>query len=296
MYRFYFFVSRRVDGRMKLFPLSGQTTFPNHGSTLAAEIPVDVDTEVQMNILDRALACSYGSGTLFGVKMEGNSRRQIRLMAYSDRGRTYYKVAGIVPIILVGTHVATDPDFYRMNRNNELVIPNDEMIEQWQAYIRRVNGVAAPDPEAEPLPGIEPEGAHSDAEFPPVVAGWLDKVRSIGQHLLDEGLMSTANQLKYSISLLLDMFAMGGARFTYRKQNGNVREAVGTLREDIINEVEPGAMEELPDRPGNSSEDGGHVVYFDIEKRAWRSFCTEDFISVAPTRLSKDECVCIANA
>lgn len=298
MYRYYFFENKRVDGRMKLFPLPGQTTYANHGSTAAPEEAVNVETEVQMNILDRALVCSYPSCTRFGVRMEGNSRRQVRLMAYSDRGRTYYKASGIVPILFDSDgEIHTSEEVYNENREAVRVHPDEAMIAEYRGYIARQNN--------DLLSGVEEhEEAVSEhgtdaaaAAIPTVSAGRLEKVRSIGNYLADLGVSSVNRRSKkYYISLLLDIMSTAGAKFCYHKQNGDLRDAVGTLCESIISEINPAALEDPRERQGaDGTEDGGHVVYFDIEKQDWRSFCVEDFEGLRGSeRLPYERCVQIA--
>jgi len=301
MYRYYFFENRRVDGRMKLFPLPGQTTYANHGSTAAPEVPVAVGTEVQMNILDRALVCSYHTCTRFGVRMEGSSRRQVRLMAYSDRGRTYYKASGLVPILFDSDgNIHTDEDLYNENRQGVHVHPDEAMITEYRAYIRNQNAGSG---EAEAAPENETEAQTSDeiqGEVSPrvlTVVGRMAKVRSIGNHLADLGLdAQTRFERKHKISLLYDIMTVAGARFTYMKQNGDLRSAVGTLNEQIISAINPCALEDPRDGvDANGQEDGAHVVYFDIERQAWRSFCTEEIMSVKMYRLNCDACIRLAN-
>ena len=298
MYRYYFFENKRVDGRMKLFPLPGQTTYANHGSTAAPEEAVDVDIEVQMNILDRALVCSYHPCTTFGVRMEGNSRRQVRLMAYSDRGRTYYKASGIVPILFDSDgEIHTSEEVYNENREGVRVRPNEAMIAEYRAYVSRQN--------SDLLSGIEEEEEATSehgvdaatAAIPAVTAGRLEKVRSVGNYLADLGIGAASRKTtKYHISLLLDIMSTAGAKFSYRKQNGDLRNAVGTLCESIISDINPAALEDPRERQGaDGTEDGGHVVYFDIEKQDWRSFCVEDFVGLqTDVRLPHESCVQIS--
>lgn len=307
MIRYYFFSNRRVDGRMKLFPLPGQTTYANHGSTAAPEVPVDVETEVQMNILDRALVCSYHDATVFGVRMEGNSRRQIRLMAYTDRGRVYYKAAGIVPILFDSNgDIHTDEDLYNENRNGVHVRPDEQMIAEYRAYVIRQNRRVAEEtaPAAtEQAAGIAASQAPNAAArpeivFPVVSAGRMDKVRNIGAHLADLGVEASVRKTnKYLISLLLDIMSVAGAQFKFVKQNGDVREAFGTLDEGIVSGIDPSALEDSRERQGSGGvNDGGHVVYFDIKKRDWRSFCVEDFLGVdLNVRLPLADCVRLAS-
>lgn len=65
----------------------------------------------------------------------------------------------------------------------------------------------------------------------------------------------------------------GETRFTFTKKNGETREAIGTVRMDMI--------------PEEDHPKGGYAMppntyrYFDLEKYEWRSFIIENLVSVA---------------
>lgn len=61
----------------------------------------------------------------------------------------------------------------------------------------------------------------------------------------------------------------GIVRFTYKKVDGTLRNAVGTLR-DIASTVKG---------PGRS-DDGRTVKYYDTEVAGWRSFKVENLVTV----------------
>lgn len=59
-------------------------------------------------------------------------------------------------------------------------------------------------------------------------------------------------------------------RFAYRKNDGSIREAVGTLMKSM-----------LPPTQGVGRPTPEHLqLYFDIEKQSWRSFKKECFIKI----------------
>lgn len=59
-------------------------------------------------------------------------------------------------------------------------------------------------------------------------------------------------------------------RFVYQKSDGSIREAVGTLKKDMC-----------PDVKGGGKPTPGHLqLYFDLEKKAWRSFRKELLIKI----------------
>lgn len=59
-------------------------------------------------------------------------------------------------------------------------------------------------------------------------------------------------------------------RFSYRKRNGEIRIAIGTL-----------VREKCPVVSGGGKPTPEHLqLYFDIEKGAWRSFKKDEFIDL----------------
>lgn len=59
-------------------------------------------------------------------------------------------------------------------------------------------------------------------------------------------------------------------RFCFRKNDGNIRHAIGTLKEDL-----------LPMIKGNGKPTPIHLqLYFDMEKKSFRSFKKECLISM----------------
>ena len=63
-------------------------------------------------------------------------------------------------------------------------------------------------------------------------------------------------------------------RFSYFKTDGSIREATGTLNLELIPE------EHRPKTDGSTAKEPapGVFTYYDLEKKAWRSFRCENFI------------------
>lgn len=64
----------------------------------------------------------------------------------------------------------------------------------------------------------------------------------------------------------------GTAHFIYRKTNGQLREAFGTLLERVVDRVINGR--------GYPRKLDGLQAYFDIEEQEWRSFKYENLIAI----------------
>ena len=64
----------------------------------------------------------------------------------------------------------------------------------------------------------------------------------------------------------------GATRFTFQKQDGEVREAYGTLNPSLFQYEHKGS-----DRAENPTA----IKYYDLDKNAWRSFRAERILKVA---------------
>lgn len=76
------------------------------------------------------------------------------------------------------------------------------------------------------------------------------------------------------IEKLKNNLANSIAKFTYKKKNGEIREAMGTLNNDII--LEHGG--ELPKGTGEKPSDT--LPYWDVNSGAWRCFKLENLVSI----------------
>ena len=66
-------------------------------------------------------------------------------------------------------------------------------------------------------------------------------------------------------------------RFSYRKTDGTIREAIGTLKPGVLTMLSASSKSK-PRSQGNR----GCVVYFDLDREDWRCFCPEHFITIHP--------------
>ena len=66
-------------------------------------------------------------------------------------------------------------------------------------------------------------------------------------------------------------------RFSYRKTDGTIREAIGTLKPGVLTMLSASSKSK-PRSQGNR----GCVVYFDLDREDWRCFCLENFITIHP--------------
>lgn len=81
----------------------------------------------------------------------------------------------------------------------------------------------------------------------------------------------------------------GEVHFKFKKKDGSIREAVGTLLMDIIPE------EQHPSDSIGYVQKEGVTRYFDIDKQQWRSFINENYIDEdaqeAPECDKQEQCV-----
>lgn len=64
-------------------------------------------------------------------------------------------------------------------------------------------------------------------------------------------------------------------KFTFKKKNGELRHARGTKKMDKIESIDEGAIPS-----GKGTPKTGVIVYFDLDKSAWRSFQEESLVSI----------------
>ncbi|MFN0216159.1 MAG: SH3 beta-barrel fold-containing protein [Saprospiraceae bacterium] len=65
---------------------------------------------------------------------------------------------------------------------------------------------------------------------------------------------------------------LGATRFVFQKQDGEVREAYGTLNPSLFQYEHKGS---------DRAESPTAIKYFDLDKNAWRSFRAERILKVA---------------
>ena len=66
------------------------------------------------------------------------------------------------------------------------------------------------------------------------------------------------------VEALVKNLSEGSVSFQYRKSNGDIRPATGTIKLDLIPEdARPGA---------EVKTDGPSVPYYDLDSKGWRSF------------------------
>lgn len=79
------------------------------------------------------------------------------------------------------------------------------------------------------------------------------------------------------IMLLQSKMLEQAVKFQFRKKDGSTRDAVGTLRRDLMKQPDGTIWE-----PKGSSRPAPEntVGYFDLEKGMWRSFIATEFIGL----------------
>ena len=77
---------------------------------------------------------------------------------------------------------------------------------------------------------------------------------------------------KVNLTELKEMLTKGTVKFQYKKNDGTIRTAVGTLKSDLITKKPAGGQ--------NKVKDAGYVTYFDLEKDWWRCFAESKLIGV----------------
>jgi len=77
---------------------------------------------------------------------------------------------------------------------------------------------------------------------------------------------------KVNASELHEMLCKGKVKFQYKKNDGSVRTAVGTLKSSMITNK--------PNGGENKVKGAGYTTYYDIEKDWWRCFAESKLLGV----------------
>lgn len=277
MTKFYFFRTVRIDGFMKLRPLAGQTTYTDRSHQ---DDPVHTDWNVQCSSEDRGIQCSLPEGTIFGALVRGARNMDTKLHVYTRNDVKFYRVEGsrIYPICDARGRIV---------ECNAVETPQELRDAYVQSYSGASASAAAPATEAAPsssessssnsvqsdLGSLAVIGAASTARLAKLNEDEINDMSAYVEGDIRAGLKK--------LSKLRDFMAVGVAKFTYRKQNGDLRTAFGTRNPVVINTQPAPASEER-------ERDGAHFAYYDIQRHDWRCFCVHDFLDIDESFLVVD--------
>jgi len=79
------------------------------------------------------------------------------------------------------------------------------------------------------------------------------------------------------IMLLQEKMLEQAVKFQFKKKDGSIRDAVGTLRLDLMKQEDGTLWQPKGDA---KPEPASIIRYFDLEKLMWRSFTCVDFIAM----------------
>jgi len=255
MKKFYFFISEmrlNEQGQMRtvLRALPGQTTYEPETRGVTAvdtELPVQTDSESLGRI------CRAVLGTKWGIIVEGNTQHSTRLKVYHRDGSAFYRIDGCIP----------EGEF----------LNHEGMSEAYSllTYPERPEPQEAAQPAATTT---ATSGLHVDETD--IINANLTKgynfVTALREHVSDDDDI-------LAMSRLYDRLQNGVVAFRYLKNaDGSERLAIGTRNPNIIRAY--GAEPTSP-REERGGFDGIHVGYFDLQRHAWRSFTSENFIGNA---------------
>lgn len=270
MTKHYFFKTVRINGHQKLRALPGQTTYKDYRHQFE---PVDTEINVQTPRPARTIQCSYPDGTVFIAKIEGVTYRDTKLLVHTRGGETLYRLEQICYPVM-----NSDAEYLDMSHK-----PTDGMLADYGIYL---TAQANAQPAAQPAPAQETSSAAPTEDPTANLSINGEELLKLGKLGLEEirAIDSRVNSdILNKICRVRDLMAIGIVKFTYRKQNDDIRVAYGTRMSSII----PPALRN--NERLNEAPDGVHFNYFDIQKRDWRCFCTDCFIDIDTSFFSKNQ-------
>lgn len=262
MVNFFFFrseIRRNAQGEMRtvLRAVPGQTTFNLRSRSL---VPVRTDLHVQADSASLGRIVREPIGTVYGIRISGTTAHKASLKVYHRNDTDYYRADDCV----------RESDF-----------PED-MAAAWRVVSAtrepELNMNASPEADRQPRPEIL-EGAYVNDRL----SAGREFVATIKAHAGENGL--TDSEI-IALSRLNDRLAAGVVSFGYIKNSdGSLRAAVGTRNREVIERV--AGSENADGERGSGAFDGTHISYFDLQRRAWRSFTANNLVDV-PSSFNED--------
>lgn len=111
-----------------------------------------------------------------------------------------------------------------------------------------------------------------------ILAKKLETYSTLGSCLLQQQVAMAVHEAMVETSRLENLITQLRTRivqFSYWKNDGTRRVAIGTLKPSILDKISAG---EPPRR--RSQKESNYIVYYDLAREDWRCFCPENFICI----------------
>ena len=281
MQKFYFFATTRERNAQGetwtlLKPLPGQTTFLGND-----EVPVNENLKVQVPTTENRKVVRIPTGAIVGVKYTGNTHYRIAL-PLRRRGETnFYRTEQELFLVFSETALG-NPDIISR--------ADDEMMQafnQLRNHESQDSTTPAASTESTSSASTAEPAGQTATEIPLTPQTRIDniEIRAIENFLLNT-LDERAAILKLlTVSRIKDRMRAGVAKFSFVKQNGDIRIAYGTRNPALLSHFNTNTEGHL------SEPDGNHFNYFDIQRQNWRCFCTPDVKSVIGEAITNMETI-----
>lgn len=273
MEKTYFFISRRVNGRMLIFPISGQTTFR---FTTHTRKPIILNSDIRVRVSTDTLhiVCGLPEGTIYAItyhseySTEGDIRgRELGIIERNQHDAqhilvSFYDVPVIYPIacqyapaqmtyrpVSIPENLQADLRTLMASRNR-----NSEHIDKMKEEFRNFTLNRTP---------VTENKAVLTVNCPKAFNLFKSNFRPLNRN---------NNEAKYQFGQIFNLYkglSLGICKFIYRKNDGSVRIAYGTINPNIISYL-PNCPTET--NSNLSHNNGEYFNYYDLGKQDWRKF------------------------
>lgn len=269
MVKYYFFqvcreTNAQGENRTVLHSLEGQTTYEDRSNP---DVSIIRALKVQFWNPENYKAVRLPVGAIVGVMHEGCDAKQCKLTKYSRNGVYFYRTER--EIFLVSFDSEENYDFIQRAPTAMLLAYSELLSRNRRSRDNGSNETAEQ--------GAQESASDSEIQVAPQTRVDWAELDAIENHLLSETSERDALNKLLTISQIRDRMRGGVAKFSFTKTNGDVRIAYGTRNRDLITRL---LGHNDTDERGRDNHDGAHFHYFDVQKRAWRCFCTEEILNV----------------
>lgn len=248
MVNYYFFKSKyqlnaQGEYRVILRAVPSQSTYDIGTRTI---VPVRTDMRVQADSESLGRIVRSTVGTIWGIRLEGRTPHAASLKIYSRMGSEFYRA--------------------------EHCVREDNFDEAMAAAWRIVNGTVEPEIQ---MPVTTEDTAQAEKYIHERLSAGSDFVATVKAHAGENCL---GGREVIALSRLYDRLCAGIVKFKYTKNSdGSERSAIGTRNAEVIRQY--GQAEAAAAPESRQPFDGTHVTYFDLQRRAWRSFTADNFLT-----------------
>ena len=281
MVKYYFFEIKQetnASGQLRkvVYPLANQTTY---ATRFNQNDSVVTTRRVQLDITSNGYACRLPIGSIIGIAREGHQNRDMKLSVQNRNNVSFYRIPDTIYFVHSDSGINTSPVSGLLDGSAEMMHAYEQLVQGNAGTPSQIDSDSDSEIGADAiLSNLRDHFLSGDErreDLAKVVVSRTNELRVIEDNFRSEESEQRVINRVLQMSKLRDRMVKGIAKFSYFKQNGEHRVAYGTRNRQLIDSLRHEAG--YTNESGNSTPDGEHFYYFDVQRGGWRNFCIHDF-------------------